>query len=78
MDVFTPYHDKMFSVFESLSLKELENCMGKDTAPLKELSNEDLKAKVGFYSASKISKIALGSFQIIRPWFTRRIRTGRP
>jgi hypothetical protein len=64
MDAFTPYYDKMYSVLESLSLKELENCNGKETASLKELSNDDIKAKVGLYSASKISKIALGSFQV--------------
>ena len=64
MDAFTPYYDKMYSVLESFSLKELENCNGKETASLKELSNDDIKAKVGVYSASKISKIALGSFQI--------------
>jgi hypothetical protein len=64
MDPFTPYYNKMFSVFESLSLKELENCNGKDTASLKKLSNDDIKTNVGLYSASKISKIALGSFQI--------------
>lgn len=64
MDAFTPYYDKMFSVFEGLSLKGLENCNGKDTASLRALSNEDLIAKVGLYSASKISKIAIGSFQI--------------
>jgi len=64
MDAFTPYHEKMYSVLEGLSLKSLENCNGKDTASLKELSNDNIKAKVGLYSASKISKIALGSFQI--------------
>jgi hypothetical protein len=64
MDAFTPYYDKMFSVLEGLSLKELENCNGKDTASSRGLSNDDLNAKVGLYSASKISKIALGSFQI--------------
>jgi hypothetical protein len=64
MDAFTPYYDKMYSVLESLSLKELENCNGKETASLKELSNDDIKAKVGLYSASKIAKIALGSFQV--------------
>jgi len=64
MDAFTPYYDKMFSVLEGLSLKELENCNDKDTASLGELSNDDLIAKIGLYSASKISKIALGSFQV--------------
>ena len=64
MDAFTPYYDKMFSVLEGLSLKALENCNGKDTASLGELSNDDIKAKVGLYSYSKISKIALGSFQV--------------
>jgi hypothetical protein len=64
MDAFTPYYDKMYSVLEGLSLKALENCNGKDTASLRELSNDDLIAKVGLYSASKISKIAIGSFQV--------------
>ena len=64
MEAFTPYYKKMYSVLEGLSLKALENCNGKDTASLKELSNDDIKAKVGLYSDSKISKIALGSFQI--------------
>ena len=64
MDTFTPYYDKMYSVLEGLSLKALENCNGKDTASLRELSNDDLIAKVGLYSVSKISKIAIGSFQI--------------